>query len=487
MKRLLKRGKNQMRKIIIAGFFLWIQFSCVAADEQLKEEASVSLPTVCNLSKSEIAKLPETHNSEFLLETGETVFYPKPYQNYESYRTECLQKEEYTIKMLLERLENLGEFIKFRQSSEKLKYIGYWEDKIKVNELALKQNSPPEVLGNIFDAPYLKDSDYFKDNTALGSHLFDIRNFLKTKLKAGDERNILVSKLIRNILYALTFQASEFVNCRYDSAKDIFYECGLQQVAVAQFEEALESRPLEKEEIQGADYAFNCFLKLHYSTNAGYVPGIASGILIAPNLILTAAHNLYNFEYKKYPFMIDCFAARHESLCRAQATIMLEDNMSQIFIHTAYLKDIEQNGNDKYIPSDIGLIILREEILGKGVLDKFKSIRPAVPCELLEGTLRDIIDKKRLTITGYPGIRIPHSMKRKLIGYEGTVVYYDMPTKRGHSGSGICLKNSNDPRNNFCIGIHAFGGTLEKNMGVLIDKVISEKIREETQIYLIKT
>jgi len=230
------------------------------------------------------------------------------------------------------------------------------------------------------------------------------------------------------------------------------------------------------------DYAFSCLLDIYFDNNGSSIFQRGSGVVISPRIILTAAHNLYSVQLKRYPKKINCFVACYENSqeqkVKSKAKVSLELDPIQggesIFLHPQYKP--ESISSDNYINFDIGLIIIDPKIHGE-----FK-VPPARPYKLPEESLQSLIEAQdSFMMVGYPPM--PDTMsygawvkRGQLVKkyYESRKIVYDVSTQQGFSGAGICFKKDSPNEHYACIGVHTFS----TGEGVLIDGAIENKLKE---------
>ncbi|MBN9343673.1 MAG: hypothetical protein BGO76_01790 [Caedibacter sp. 38-128] len=189
----------------------------------------------------------------------------------------------------------------------------------------------------------------------------------------------------------------------------------------------------------------------------------ASGTLIRPNVLLTAAHNLYDERDGGYPDRIDCFAACYDMDVLAEATVFPIQNPESVFVPQQYI-------NTKARGSDIAYIRFSEEDVS---LFNTKNLTVATPYSSFK---KLPVERLTLYVTGYPGKRAAYTM-----GASGSLIkrqadntlQYDIDTEKGQSGSGIWFKNKDII---YCVGVHGYAGDKEKsfNIGILFnDEIIN--------------
>lgn len=190
-------------------------------------------------------------------------------------------------------------------------------------------------------------------------------------------------------------------------------------------------------------------LSMQYST--GKFGG--SGVSVGPHHILTAAHNVYNYENKEWAQSIFVRLGLHENMAPFG-----EVKAVKVYTFTKWV----ENKNPQY---DIALITLDHSIghetgwAGLFCLDD------------------ETLSKKEITITGYPGdkgLKQMWTMSDKIGLIELEKFYYDIDTYKGQSGSGILINidsSSDDLISPYVVGIHTNGGTVNTgNSGVRLSE-----------------
>lgn len=152
-----------MKKIFTIGFLLLIQYACTAGEEE-----------------DQFTRLSKTHKIEVRPQTGETIFYPKEYKNYQEFKEKSLETK-YVTELLAKRLIMLCDFRELLgESSEKGsgKYL-YHQNCLDRNQIALVSNAKQGALDSI------KFSETY-DN-ALTNHIIDVASLLKRNLSTEDK------------------------------------------------------------------------------------------------------------------------------------------------------------------------------------------------------------------------------------------------------------------------------------------------------------
>lgn len=197
-------------------------------------------------------------------------------------------------------------------------------------------------------------------------------------------------------------------------------------------------------------------LSIFYGGGKAYM-SLGSGTLVGERTVLTAAHNLYDYDEKLAASLVYFYPGRNgqHSICKGTSI--------QVMIHPEYFY------NEK---SDIGAVILdptfKDEAITNGI--QFLKVKGFEKVELLGQDVR---------ITGYPGGVVRDGNIEFLDGNHmytmtGQVkdihedigrIFYDIDTSAGQSGSAI---TTNDDH---CCGVHIRGGNIVSgNIGTFLNK-----------------
>jgi V8-like Glu-specific endopeptidase len=185
-----------------------------------------------------------------------------------------------------------------------------------------------------------------------------------------------------------------------------------------------------------------------------------SGTLIQPNLLLTAAHNLYDHdEIYNYPNQIVCLGACYGNDRLVEASVFPRQNSNSIFVSQNYIDSHPQTAARK--SSDIALIILEQETAKSFFHKNLTSVELVTDFSKLTP---DLLEKLFFNITGYPGKRIAHTMDGKVTrGRVSNTIHYEIDTTRGQSGSGIWFENKGKV---YCVGVHTSFGKRGENFNI---------------------
>lgn len=174
--------------------------------------------------------------------------------------------------------------------------------------------------------------------------------------------------------------------------------------------------------------------------------GFGSGTLIASNLVLTAAHNLYERELFGEEQTGRATEIRFLPAIDGHSLPFRESKVKQFYYPDEYVK----NGKEDY-----GLLVLENSI---GDFTGFFGLG-IIPEELSE--------KLEVNITGYPADKVKNkpkyyemwSMKGPIKNIKDDLLHYEIDTYKGQSGSSVWYKDGQDY---FVIGVHIQGDELLK-------------------------
>ncbi|MEL6259266.1 MAG: trypsin-like serine protease [Pseudomonadota bacterium] len=186
-----------------------------------------------------------------------------------------------------------------------------------------------------------------------------------------------------------------------------------------------------------------CLMRLHYTNGA---TAIGSGVLIAPDLILTAAHNLYSLKLKTLITGADVWVGAQNGSAAASGVGVWAK------AHPKYTKN--GPGNPARFNFDYGLLKLKTTKLGDWAGDVFDVAAMTPP------TNRDLLSHS-VVVAGYPADRTPAT----LTAAEGPVLDdplsnvvfgYQMDTAKGQSGGPVFRHDPATGRTSLA-GVHVAG------------------------------
>jgi V8-like Glu-specific endopeptidase len=187
-----------------------------------------------------------------------------------------------------------------------------------------------------------------------------------------------------------------------------------------------------------------------------YAPGedlVGSGILIRPDVILTAAHNVYRLGSKSYATSIVAHVGKTQT-----GVAGAEAYAKRVQCPPEYVNSSGPNDSNRY-PYDFALIFLNTDALGRWT--KPEHI-PDLPGQIPMSDLD--MRSSQLTIAGYPCYPNAPVVLRKcngsVINLAGTGVYYDMDSMPGQSGGPVFRYNEATRKLAF-VGVHTTGFEAE--------------------------
>ena len=188
-----------------------------------------------------------------------------------------------------------------------------------------------------------------------------------------------------------------------------------------------------------------------------------TGTLIAPNVIITAAHNLYDHR-EGYAHSIEFLAGANGKNCNAKSSV------SRFYFPDEYKGDDNCSGSKKF-RNDYGIAIL-DKPMWTNTGHFGLSVVSEKQLELI-----------KINVTGYPAVQLDKGARDyQLWGMAGKIarkdendlIFYDIDTEGGQSGSGIWYR---DGSNFFVIGTHVLGD-YGKNGGILLTNSRINKIND---------
>ena len=174
---------------------------------------------------------------------------------------------------------------------------------------------------------------------------------------------------------------------------------------------------------------------IHAQLEMSYANGIfgGSGILVGPHHILTAAHNVYSQDTKKWAQRISVCLGLNGNAAPFGTLKVVKAHTFKKWVH-------EHNKN-----FDMALLVLD------------RSIGSEIGWSGLLSLDDESLLKEEVHVTGYPGDKgftKMMTMSHKLKSVELEQFYYEIDTYGGQSGSGIWIDKWGSP---YTIGIHTLG------------------------------
>jgi V8-like Glu-specific endopeptidase len=164
-----------------------------------------------------------------------------------------------------------------------------------------------------------------------------------------------------------------------------------------------------------------------------------SGTLIAPNLVMTAAHCLFSLARRRAPARIEVMPGRVDRETRPFGSI----SSRQFFVPRAFI-----DGPDRLI-WDFGVIVLPRP---------FRHARAFMPLSAAsDPELARIAVQHRLTVAGYPSDRPIGTLWRhseRLMKVTPRRLFYSVDTCPGHSGSAVWVDRGRGPE---IVAVHTMG------------------------------
>lgn len=233
-------------------------------------------------------------------------------------------------------------------------------------------------------------------------------------------------------------------------------------------------------------YSFICYLNVHGHAQGNPKSKVryGTGVLIAPNLILTAAHNIVNGKGMKRGEVLEVLRGTSrgddQGDCWGECSLLLEgDKDVDVHIHTLYEKN--KDGPSKH---DMVLIEIKNKSeCGNLVSERKGPLVCAIPVQYIDfgsdgikvktifGETREFKSEK-VKITGHGRGGVKYTMDGPILGSKSDagLLYYKIDTEKGQSGSPIYFELTDGGETfYYCCGVHTFGsfivGASDKEQG----------------------
>ncbi|MBV7392485.1 trypsin-like serine protease [Enterococcus sp. ALS3] len=207
---------------------------------------------------------------------------------------------------------------------------------------------------------------------------------------------------------------------------------------------------------QSPPYSSIVQIEMRFGTNDWYV---GSGVLVSPNIVLTAGHVVYDNDTKKWASEIIVSPGRNEQIKPYGSTTSYALSAHDGWVNATSDSDLEEY--------DIGMIRLNEPL---GIYSGWLNVST------------NVTDNMQIITSGYPGDKYVNNIYPTMWTSSGYIneltennLYYQLDTTGGQSGSPIY-----DTQNNV-IGVHtsAFKDQTPLNVGTRITEDNYELIKNQ--------
>jgi hypothetical protein len=134
-----------------------------------------------------IPAITETHKPHYRESTGETIYYPKKYNNYNEFL------KEYVIKLLAERLKMLNDI---GTSDPKPNHTPSQQFNLESNEIAIIRNSTTNEPAKVFGPNYDRNNLYTNVEMKL-QHMINVASYLRDVVQCTEIKEKLTSLIER--------------------------------------------------------------------------------------------------------------------------------------------------------------------------------------------------------------------------------------------------------------------------------------------------
>lgn len=221
------------------------------------------------------------------------------------------------------------------------------------------------------------------------------------------------------------------------------------------------------ESVEAAPWRPFCCMKLSFTGDANEF-GYGTGILIRPNIILTAAHNLYSLTARTFVRSLTASVGTKAGAAAASA------KAKRVEVCPAYITSLA-NDSGRY-RHDYGICVLDSDTLHTWA-GEYVNVTDQAPLDNAEFL------RSRLNVAGYPDER-PRQTELALKNDSGPIIpssltatnfRYQMDTMAGQSGCPVFKYYSNSKRFLFA-GVHV-GGADNSNLARRYDAGMRDQVK----------
>lgn len=205
------------------------------------------------------------------------------------------------------------------------------------------------------------------------------------------------------------------------------------------------------------DYSNSGVVKLSYTKNGN--PYLGTGFIVDDNLILTAAHCMYNATYNYVATNVTY------TLYNANGTVNAIHNAASYHVPSNYINSVSGNW-------DYALIVVNEDLSDYRTID-LGIARDKLKSNITSSIYLNYASKLGIYVTGFALDNNSNITKYTGIGnlaspyLDDKSIFYNTDTDGGESGGPVYVKTANGQI--IAIGIHNGAGTSTYNIGRRID------------------